>query len=507
MLLKNNLVSRYFADFALFSSPDSELSEAVNKWERDEKDIAQGYVDGINERLLEVEADPASLLPFEFVALGFTPELWTVNQMLAWSVIMQRDSDSEAFDISQIKNAEMITRLSRVYGNETAWAMFDDLRWTQDPAAITSIDHGVSGNLRRKMSLEHMNSPSTRRTETIDNPSKIEMLAIEMTNTLKNVFDALDRIKAIVKLGSYGWVLSGDYTESRNPTLYAGSQLGLEAPSRAAEGSIQAGGLHVSGEVIPGIPMIIDTVRSPHNTWAIEVASAHTTDYFLEDANEVSLHRVETIVVAGQDDVELPIYRGRGPVVEELGDKFLTWKYSHWNYELRTLGGFLKMVRATNMDEFEVGVTELGLSVHVLYADRDGNIAYWMAGRDPVRSSGEWRLPQGFLNDPIDWDAAVIKPYPTDRNTPRGWYGNWNNKPNVNYPTGFNAVFKIQGPFHGVHAIYDYLNEKLDLNERLTFNQIRDLALNIAVTESLGTRLGAAGTPWIFVEKNTFKTL
>ena len=124
-----------------------------------------------------------------------------------------------------------------------------------------------------------------------------------------------------------------------------------------------------------------------------------------------------------------------------------------------------------------------------------------MAGRDPVRSSGEWRLPQGFLNDPIDWDAAVIKPYPTDRNTPRGWYGNWNNKPSVNYLTGFNSVCKIQGPFHGVHAIYDYLDEKLDLNERLTFNQIRDLALNIAVTESLGTRLGAGGTPWIFVEE------
>ena len=51
------------------------------------EDIIQGYVDGINERLLEVEADPASLLPFEFVALGLTPEPWTVNQILAWSVV------------------------------------------------------------------------------------------------------------------------------------------------------------------------------------------------------------------------------------------------------------------------------------------------------------------------------------------------------------------------------------------------------------------------------------
>ena len=60
---------------------------------------------------------------------------------------MQRNSDSEAFDITQIENAEMITRLSRVYGKETAWAMFNDLRWTQDPAAITAIDYGVSSKV------------------------------------------------------------------------------------------------------------------------------------------------------------------------------------------------------------------------------------------------------------------------------------------------------------------------------------------------------------------------
>lgn len=509
------------------------MTDAFNNLEPEEKDVIQGYVDGVNEHLLEVEADPSSLLPFEFVALGLTPEPWTTNQLLAWMVVLLRQADPEAFMLTQIENAAMITRLTRVYGEETAWAMFNDLRWTQDPAAMAIIDYGSGRNLRSERSLEdNIHLGTTRRKET----NNFETCANKMIKQRMKALNALKQKNAIVKLGSYGWVVSGDHTESGYPTLYAGSQLGFEAPSIAGEGSIQAGGLNVSGEIIPAVPMIIDTVRTPHNTWGFQVASAHTTDYYLEDSNEVSLHRIETVLVAGQDDVELPVYRGRGPVVSAFGDKFITWKYSHWNYEFQSVGAFLKMLRATSIDEFEVGVNELGLSDHVLYADKEGekyaprlpffievmrfspklpnpicvlsflfliqgNIAHWMAGRDPVRSSGEWRLPQGFLDDPIEWDAGVIKPIPTDRNTPRGWYGDWNNKPRVDYLTGLNSVYQIQGPFHGAHAIYDYLDEELVSKGRLTFKQIRDLTLNIAVTESLGVRFGAGGTPWVFVGK------
>lgn len=518
--------------------------------EKDAQDVVQGYVDGVNERLVEINAD-ASLLPFEFVVLGLTPEPWTANQILAFIAYLLRLNDPEALKSTQLDNAAMFTRLSRIYGEETAWEMFNDLRWTWDPAANTAIDYGVrqrgksgsntkksSKHATRKSSASNIKKSSkratskssgsntkksfkratskssssntkksskratsksaskhksTRRTEMIDIRSEIENLASEMKETRERVFDKLERVNALVKLGSYGFVLSGDYTESRNPILYAASQLEFDAPSYVAEGSIRAGGLHASGEIIPGIPMIVDTVRTPYNAWSFEVGNAHTTDFYFEDASTVALHRVETIVVMGQDDAELPVYRGRGPVVIEFGDTFITWKYSHWNYELQTIGTFLKMLRATSIDEFEVGVNGLSTCVHILYADRDGNIAYWMAGRDPVRSPGEWRLPQGFLNDAIEWDAAVIKPNPTDRNTRRGWYGEWNNKADVNYLTGFNAAGDIQGPFHPVHVIYDYLDKVGKAKGRLTFNQTRDLALNVAG--------GDGGSKWFFVKE------
>lgn len=167
------------------------MTDAFNNLEPEEKDVIQGYVDGVNEHLLEVEADPSSLLPFEFVALGLTPEPWTSNQLLAWTVVLLRQADSEAFMLTQIENAAMITRLTRVYGEETAWAMFNDLRWTQDPAAMAIIDYGSGRNLRSERSPEDNIHLGTTRRE-----YNFESLAIHM----KNAFGALQSINAI---GSY----------------------------------------------------------------------------------------------------------------------------------------------------------------------------------------------------------------------------------------------------------------------------------------------------------------
>jgi acyl-homoserine lactone acylase PvdQ len=48
----------------------------------------------------------------------------------------------------------------------------------------------------------------------------------------------------------------------------------------------------------------------------------------------------------------------------------------------KALTGF---ARATTMEQFGEHVELLAVSQHNRYADREGNIAYWMSGRDPVR--------------------------------------------------------------------------------------------------------------------------
>jgi penicillin amidase len=267
--------------------------------------------------------------------------------------------------------------------------------------------------------------------------------------------------------------------------------MGFTVPSIIGEGSIRAGGLNISGMHIAGLPGIV-IGRTPHHAWSMQVGQAHTVDYYMESAAAMTLHRTETIKVKGGADVVLPIYRtAHGPVVN--ASPVISWKYSHWGYEFKTFRAYLDLARATSMDQFGAAIEFVPVSQHFTYADRDGNIAYWMSGRDPVRPYGEWRLPQGAAGTSLEWDSANLIPRSTDRNTSQGYYGGWNNKTNAGYANSWNNLGYSFGTFHRAHVVDDYLST----NNNLTFTQVRDLALNIATTDSFGS----GGNPWKFVSE------
>ena len=145
------------------------------------------------------------------------------------------------------------------------------------------------------------------------------------------------------------------------------------------------------------------------------------------------------------------------------------------------------------MDQFGAAIELVPLSQHFTYIDRYGNIAYWMSGRDPVRPYGEWRLPQGAAGAPLEWNSANLIPRSTDRNNNQGYYCGWNNKTNAGYANAPNNVGYQMGLFHRAHVVDDYLST----TNNLTFEQVRDLALNIATTDSFG----GGGNPWKFVSE------
>jgi penicillin amidase len=242
--------------------------------------------------------------------------------------------------------------------------------------------------------------------------------------------------------------------------------------------------------VITGIPAIV-IGRTPHHAWSMQVGHAHTVDFYMESLAAMKLNRTETIKVAGAADVSLPIFRtSHGPVINAAPP--ISWKYSHWGYEFKFIKTQLDLARATSMDQFGAAIENVPLSQHYTYVDRDGNIAYWMAGRDPVRPyGGEWRMPQGAAGAALEWDSANLIPRTTDRNTSQGYYCGWNNKARAGYPNSWNNLGYSFGVFHRANVVNDYLSA----NNNLTYDQVKDLALNIAATDSSG----GGGNPWKFV--------
>jgi penicillin amidase len=305
----------------------------------------------------------------------------------------------------------------------------------------------------------------------------------------------MEALGARVKMGSYAWAISGDKTASGNPIVYSGPQMGFSTPSIVTEGSIRGGGLDLSGMTVPGIPLII-IGRTPHHAWSMQVGHAHTLDWFLEAPQSVSLHRMETIHPAGGDPVTFPVFRSpHGPIMEPFPydpdnppPVIVSYAYSHWGREAKSIEAFLKLARATSMAEFDEGIEQIAVSQHFTYADRDGNIAYWMSGFDPIRAPGvDPRLPQ--IGDGTQEWTGERRPRVHAANPAQGYFGGWNNKASIDYINSPQSAY--YGPFHRAHVIDEYLSQAEDL----TYEEVRDLALSIATT----TSFMGGGTTWSFV--------
>jgi len=496
--------------FRTLGYSDQELQDGFNALDSETQAVINGYMAGFNRRIAEVRNDTA-LLPFEFKALNVQPADWTVLDLLAWASLLQRSFDSEALDTTQVDNAALYQGLMNNFSAD-AQGMFDDLRWVNDPEALTYIPpaetSSVSAMAPQPMALTMGAARAAPMAAGTGHhlAAGLSQAAETMSANRENVVQRLKEINAYVKLGSYAWTISGDKTESGNPTIYSGPQMGFPVPSIVLEGSVRAAGLDVSGMNVAGVPFVNIIGRTPHHSWSMQVGCNHTVDYYIEDPAAVNLHRLETIKVAGSADVTLPVYRSvHGPIINPMpyipeshnpaeDGPIIAWKYSQWGYEFDYVKGSLGLARAKSMDEFGEAIELVNFTIHYCYADRDGNIAYWMAGRDPLRPEGEWRLPQGLLGAPLEWDASVLIPRSTDRNTSQGFYGGWNNKSRPDFNSGQNATWLILGPFHRAHVIDDYLSS----HNNLTFEEIRDLALNIATTNSWS----GGGIPWKFVAED-----
>lgn len=483
----------------LLGYSDEELEQGFSEISEVGQVVALAYIDGFNRRITEVQDNP-ELLPYEFTELDVALEPWTIHDVMALQVTLLRNFDSEALATHQLDNALLLAELLDEHPSD-GMDMFDDIRWLDDPEAPTMIPPEDFVVPFAASGPPPQPDPRQYRIKNLH----------ELRDRVDDVFAGTDRRLAelgkTVRLGSYAWVVSGDLTDTGNPVLYSGPQMGFNAPGLIVEGSLKGAGIEVSGMALAGLPGII-IGRSPRHAWSGQVAHAHTVDIYLDDPDEVYLHRVEYIPLNSSGaTLELPIYRTQhGPVVaplildpDSLDGPVAVWKYAHWQKELTTIDVNLDYVMARNIEDFGDAMDRFCVSLHVCYADRRGNVGYWMAGLDPVRTGGaDPRLPQ--LGDgSMEWtDPVTYKPRKTIQNPDRGWIAGWNNKAGGG-PAGGASPGHNYGRFHRAHAMQDRLSDGVE-EGLLSFEFVRDLALEVSATDccNLGS---SGGNRWFYVHE------
>ncbi len=102
-----------------------------------DKDIFDGYAAGINARIQDVLAARDALMPKQFNDFDFTPTRWTAyDAAVIWvGSAAGRYSDSNA----ELSNLALLTNLQAKHGHALGKAIFDQVRWTNDPLAPTTV--------------------------------------------------------------------------------------------------------------------------------------------------------------------------------------------------------------------------------------------------------------------------------------------------------------------------------------------------------------------------------
>lgn len=401
--------------------------------------LLQAYADGVNAWI----RDHPGPLPPEFVALRFRPEPWTVRNTLSISKIMAWDLAD--FDLGLSLQAA-VDRVGPELGKELyPW-------YPEWGPRIVGADGAWQGH--GTAAPAPAPPPVARRVAGIAVP-RIPAQAMRLLEGVS------------IASASNSWVVGGGRTRSGKPILANDMHLTLRAPSLWYLAALHAGRINTVGMTLPGVPTVV-AGHSDRVAWGFTNAMVDDVDFYAEqvDANDPTRYRTptgwerfevrpETIRIRGADPVVHRVRSTRhGPVISDVeergGNRVLSMRWTAFepSPEFRALIG---MNRARSAGEFTQAIRDFrNPHQNIVFADADGTIGYWMAGRVPVRRSGDGLLPVAGWTGEGDWTRYLEwEEHPHVLNPAEGFIVTANNRQaGPEYP--FQIASQWAGPYRAM---------------------------------------------------------
>jgi penicillin amidase len=260
--------------------------------------------------------------------------------------------------------------------------------------------------------------------------------------------------------GSNAWAIAGSRTASGAPLLANDPHLAPRLPAPWYLAHLRCPDWEVAGASFVGAP-VLPSASNGHAAWGITAGLTDQADLFIEELSDDGTRargpggaeacevREEVISVRGDGDVvERVIVTPRGPVVSPLldGSPAAISMAAVWLQGL-PVRGFLDTVTARSFDEFRAPFAEWpGPALNLVYADRDGHVAYQLVGQLPRRRRGNGTLPLPAWLPGAGWEEEFVPlaEMPASLDPPEGFVATANNRP---APDG-------EGPFLG-HAFME----------------------------------------------------
>ena len=260
-------------------------------------------------------------------------------------------------------------------------------------------------------------------------------------------FDAIDFLAPPAEpTGSNGFAIAGANTASGEAQLLINphtsfffreeaqmvSEEGLNAYGALTWGQFfiyqgfndKAGWMHTSSSV-DNIDQYLETVtKKADGTYTYRVGTEERPLI----ASKITVPYKTATGVANKD---FTVYRThRGPIVRSIDGKWVSVRMM--NEPLKALNQSYSRTKARNLDEYKkVMALHTNSSNNTLYADADGNIAYFHSNFIPKRDPKfDWTKPVDGTNPATEWNGLhSFDESPNSVNPPNGWVYNTNNYP------------------------------------------------------------------------------
>jgi penicillin amidase len=418
---------KYFKTLGFYRASEAEYGNLSPR----AKSIVDAYTRGVNAYI-----NTARFPSFEYVLLRGKPQPWKPADSLVGALLMSyrlnapRSIKPILNDISKHAGPKMLEQLLPYI--------------PQDAPTVSSARED------KGQGLSSMTAELTRSEPLVDTFREPD-------------FPLLMRIRA-----SNWMVFSGSKTTTGKPIFSGSPDLEPAIPSLFYLIHLKGGGYDVIGGSIPGLPGVHALGFNGHIAWSITVGNGDNTDFFVEKLNPNNPDQYlteegyknfeivnETLKIKGkggirEENLRVKISR-HGPIISDIMTGMPQNCTMMWPGLLGhdgTLEGLLGLNRARNFDEFRKALSVVrGGSVHMGYADMDGNIGYQYLSTLPIRKSGENPVPRPGENGEYDWTGYLpFEDHPYAFNPEKGYLASFNQMPErgIDYGT---AYFLFERPY------------------------------------------------------------
>jgi penicillin amidase len=422
----------------------------------------ESYSNGVN---AYIESLNDTSLPPEFRALKYKPRPWRTADSLVIGKLF-------AETLSATWNTDMM---------RAAFAGVPPERLKEILPSVSPLDIIMVGSDQAAKKKVARNHPAGAIPGSRPSAETLGQVA-EITDTMRR---SLQRAGVYAEdlAASNNWVVSGKRSVTGKPLLANDPHLQASAPGIWYMLHLTAPGLHVAGVTVPGEPGVI----IGHNdsiSWGITNVEADVQDLYLERFDKDNARRYMTLTGLREAEVrreEIKVRKNpadpatetvalditttrHGPIVFEAEGERYAVAWPALDPTTNEFEAYYFINRARNWQDFRSALgAYTGFPLNFIYADVDGHIGYWAAGRYPIRKTGQGTVPYDGATDAGEWTGYIpFEATPNVLDPPSGIIVTANNRlVGADYPHYITNNWA--SPFRA-RRIYNLLTAKEKLN-------------------------------------------